>query len=212
MMTKAIFPQASLREGKSHLSATDTADQIRAHNLVDRLSTLRDSIVGVVLSPLLVSLCHFADRSECADILPALLGLLWLLDEMNNFFVGSKAAFSALQRSLATEKRRLQQEAAAAEAAAVETTSRTTAASRKDRKGRLIETHACIVCLVRRSLMSILFMVSEHKGRTVRQSQHQLEMKWKAERRYRQQQKAKKAKKTYGSLFLSSGLPNWSKW
>jgi hypothetical protein len=90
-------------------------------------------LFGVILPPLLTSLYHFADRPEFVDALPALLDLLWELDEMNKFFVGSKAAFKNLHLAKEADKRRRRQEAAqlAAAAAAAEA-SRTP--SYKDRK------------------------------------------------------------------------------
>jgi hypothetical protein len=98
------------------------------------LGALRDSLFGVVLPPLVTSLYHFADRPDFVDVLPALLQLLWELDEMNKFFVASKAAFKNLHLAQEADKQKRRQEAAAiAQLAAIEA-SRTP--STKDRKAR----------------------------------------------------------------------------
>lgn len=98
------------------------------------MGALRDSLFGVVLPPLVTSLYHFADRPDFVDVLPALLQLLWELDEMNKFFVASKAAFKNLHLAQEADKQKRRQEAAAiAQLAAIEA-SRTP--STKDRKAR----------------------------------------------------------------------------
>ncbi|ELR24494.1 exocyst complex component 6, putative, partial [Acanthamoeba castellanii str. Neff] len=130
-MVGLVLPRSALREGEATIKPDD---QIRAHYFVVRLGALRDSLFGVVLPPLVTSLYHFADRPDFVDVLPALLQLLWELDEMNKFFVASKAAFKNLHLAQEADKQKRRQEAAAiAQLAAIEA-SRTP--STKDRKAR----------------------------------------------------------------------------
>lgn len=130
-----ILPKSSLREEQDE-GCIPEANRSRALLFVNRLETLHESLFGVVIPPLVTSLYHFADRSAFVDVLSDLLALLWELDKINHFLVGSKDAFTALLLAQQVEKQQKRHEAAVALAAAEAARAVSQQQGSKDRKNR----------------------------------------------------------------------------